>query len=216
MKIYFTLFTFVFFINCVSYPQAVPPEIESGPLEDENSKSPPSEWGRITCDELKSPDRAERNLQFNKEIRKFLQNLLQSDVNNIPLINCPESSDSEGGVWIKGQVYFENGGYFDFSRTTQSLVISSNSYLELYIFGPGDQTIQAFKIEVDRNNSYITGRQLTLVFFEDAIGQLILDGTVENDFFSGKLSYNQFSIGNEYSGSIGKFSIYACKFLTCK
>ena len=232
MRFYFLFVLSFCFLGCEAFRRAPPAKVASSvnagqltplpaPLDEQASDASPSskpanqlpvtEWGVVRCHE------SQYDL-FNTEIQKFLSTTVDPRRMVTP-VNCIKSrQDLQGGMWIRGEVHFENGSVFDPLSTSQQLDVSENSYLEIHIVGIDNKRIAGISLKAISYGGSVRGNFVTLAF-ADKKGKVLLNGSVENGIFSGTFEYENFITwqgGSQgHSGQIGRFSILACSLLNC-
>lgn len=229
MKLYHILLLSLFLWGCDGFrkaPPANPYAIPTGPIDPSSpnqnfdpsspNNQASSEFGVLKCDKPK----AQVEL-FNTELRKFYSAIV--DPNTVPFINCSGREDLKGGMFIKGEVNFENNDLFDPNSDTQRLEVSKDSYLEIH---PVDVTGKLFvgikMVAVPFAGGSIDGQFIVLNFQDPGPqpkGNVYMDGKVENGIFFGTFKYENFTSwqgGPGHRGQLGYFSIYTCNLLNCR
>ena len=154
-------------------------------------------------------------------------------------INCKNSDDLKGAMFIRGKVFFTDVGVFNPEGDNTALTVSAEtSYLGIYIIdthgrninitgtNTGAQGIKLGYISSGFDGPFSEDGNITLVF-GNSFREVTLAGKVEQDSgsgeyrFSGNFKYknksNYQSGHNEpyYEGTIGQFVIRACQFFAC-
>ena len=222
MKLAYVFLFSVLFFGCEAFyrvpPATVGSNINQPPIptntSPENAENNPvfqqiPKWGVVKCHE-------EQYNLFNKELKKFLSATINPQT--VQAVNCTDRTDIKGGMFIKGSVTFEGGAVFDPSSNTQYLDVANSSSIEIHIVGIDNRLIKAFKMKALPYGSLVEGNLITLALHDDE-GKVFLEGSVENKLFTGVLKYENnttYQGRSGFSGSIGRFSIYACELLQCK
>ena len=199
----------------------------SSPENQKNQNLPftlPSDrqWGLVRCDgnSLKTDE-------FNSNVKNFLST--SHDPNKMAWwvkcnFNDTRFRDWKGGVFIRGQVYFQ-GNKFNPVSQSQNLILAEQSYIEIHIVDHIQNTVvNPIKMQIVNLSSSISASNVNLVF-KDIKGEVALKGAVKrnqkiNDFtISGGMSYVNYinfrGTKSNYGGFIGLFEIPACSFLSC-
>ena len=216
MKRSHLLFLSLFLFGCEGFykvppanPYAIPPAGPSDNIPPLSPDKPPEEFGVLKCHESQEG-------RFLKELKQFLSPSIHP--NQIPLVNCSGRTDLKGGVWIRGEVNFEDDAVFDPNSETQQLYVSRGSYLEIHVVGIDNKPFPGMKLNAVPFIGSVEG-QLIVLAFQDQKGRVDLDGTVANGVFSGPFKYKNFTTWEGgsygYEGQIGHFSIHVCSLLNC-
>lgn len=207
------------------------PNDPNSPNDPENQKNQnlpitlPSnrQWGLVRCDGKSLTTEA-----FNSNVKSFLST--SSDPRGMTWwVKCDFNNKAfkiwEGGVFIKGQVFFQRNKFNPNSQSQNLNPVERSSYIEIHIIDHiGQPVINTIRMGLVKLSSSIQGQTATLVF-KDEKGEVTLEGTVNknpkiNDFtLSGNMSYLNYvdysGTRLRYGGFLGYFAIPACSFLSC-
>ena len=169
----------------------------------------PSSWGIVKC------NRIEDFQAFNLQVRQFLST--SENPNNLPGISC--TNDHPGGFFFKGSIVFEGDAKFSKSGTT--LHVHESSYIEIHVTDGKNKPILKKPIELFAAPvaGKVSPEGLAVLNFKDSKGEVSLEGEVEEEFFTGKFKYKNYTTwegaATGLSGTIGPFKIRTCMFFKC-
>ena len=176
-----------------------------------------SEWGWVSC-------AADSEYQeFNRQVRQFLSTSI--DPNNLPAIGCMHNHGG-GRVLFKGSIAFEGGTAMNSSNPASALRVSAASWIEIHI-DTADRSkktqaaaqVQPIKLSAAATNAGDVDGRAAVLNFQDDKGEVRLEGRIDGGKFKGQFIYKNYTRWNGgntgYEGTMGIFSIRACRFFFC-
>lgn len=150
-----------------------------------------------------------KQAEFNTALKHFVSSNMNPQ--NLGTVN------TKGAVVVQGQVNVGSGNQV----TTDSWfeIIISDSFV-----GKADaqgEIYEPVRVHIPFREGYVSGNTAKLVFADD-YGSVTMDGTFDNNFFKGSLSFVNTKIYDgapaaetPHNGTIGGFSVSTCGFFRC-